>query len=182
MLNPYDPQAMSNEITLRIAKNSDIDAFIAESIQHFFSGSEEEARGNLGPYDEQDTSFIIAYEGDEAVAVVTIRWNPNYPPFKEAGIPFIQNIEVKWELRGKGYGNRVMEAIERHIATRASRAGICVALFDDYGPAQHLYAKRGYIPDGRGACHRFTPLKRGETITIDGDHLIWLVKDLSNIR
>jgi len=51
-------------------------------------------------------------------------------------------------------------------------------LFDDYGPAQRLYAKRGYIPDGRGACHRFTPLKRGQTITLDDDHLIWLVKDL----
>lgn len=166
------------DIQLRIARNDDIDAFIAMAIKDFFSGSEDEARNNLGPYDEDDTSFVIAYEGDAPVAVVTIRWNPNYPPFKQAGIPFIQNIEVQYDLRGKGYGNRVMEAIEQHIATRASKAGICVALFDDYGPAQRLYAKRGYIPDGRGACHRFTPLQRGQTITLDDDHLIWLVKNL----
>lgn len=172
---------MASHIELRIATNKNIDAFIAAAIKDFFSGSEAEARNNLGPYDEDDTSFIIAYESDAPVAVVTIRWKPNYPPFKEAGIPFIQNIEVKWELRGQGYGNRVMEAVEQHIAKRAGKAGICVALFDDYGPAQRLYAKRGYIPDGRGACHRFTPLQRGNTITLDDDHLIWLVKDLRDI-
>jgi GNAT superfamily N-acetyltransferase len=173
---------MTQSVELRIATNDDIDACIAEAIQHFFSGSEEEARDNLGPFDANDTSFIIAYEGDEPVATVTVRWKPNYPPFKNAGIPFIQNIEVKWELRGKGYGSRVMEAVEQHIATRADKAGICVALFDDYGPAQRLYAKRGYIPDGRGACHRFTPLQRGQTITLDDDHLLWLVKDLSHLH
>jgi GNAT superfamily N-acetyltransferase len=169
-------------IELRIATNADIDEVIALACRHFFSGSEDEARNNLGPFDENDTSFIIAFEVDAPVAVVTIRWKPNYPPFKEAGIPFIQNIEVQYDLRGKGYGNRVMEAIERHIAQRASKAGICVALFDDYGPAQRLYAKRGYVPDGRGACHRFTPLQRGQTITLDDDHLIWLVKDLQDLH
>lgn len=54
----------------------------------------------------------------------------------------------------------------------SARVGICVALFDDYGPAQRLYATRGYIPDGRGACHRFTPLRRGDVITLDDDHLL----------
>ncbi len=101
---------MMQPVELRIATNDDIDAFIGEAIQHFFSGSEEEARDNLGPYDDNDTSFIIACIDDEPIAVVTVRWRPNYPPFKEAGIPFIQNIEVKWELRGKGFGSRVMEA------------------------------------------------------------------------
>jgi GNAT superfamily N-acetyltransferase len=165
-------------IDLRIATNATLDDFIAEAIQHFFSGSEAEARDNLGPFDEDETSFILAYEGDEPIATVTVRWRPNYPPFREAGIPFIQNIEVRYDLRGQGYGGQVLEAVERLIAQRSSKAGICVALFDDYGPAQRLYARCGYIPDGRGACHRFTPLRRGETITLTDDHLIWLVKDL----
>jgi GNAT superfamily N-acetyltransferase len=163
---------------LRIATNADIDAVIAAASQHFFSGSEEEARDNLGPFDAADTSFILAYDGDEPIATVTVRWRLHYPPFREAGIPFIQNIEVRYDLRGQGYGGRVLDAVEAMIAQRASKAGICVALFDDYGPAQRLYAKQGYVPDGRGACHRFTPLQRGQTITLDHDHLIWLVKDL----
>lgn len=76
------------------------------------------------------------------------------------------------------YGARVLAAVEQLVGERSSKVGIYVALFDDYGPAQRLYATRGYIPDGRGVCHRFTPLRRGDVITLDDDHLLWLVKDL----
>jgi len=48
-----------------------------------------------------------------------------------------------------------MDVGEQLIATRAVKAGITVGLFDDYGPAQRLYAKRGYLPDGRGAPQRW---------------------------
>ena len=137
-----------------------------------------EARANLGPFDEAHTSFVLAYEGEEPIATVTIRWDPNYPPFREAAIPFIQNIEIRDDLRGRGYGSRVLEAVENMVSGRSRKVGICVALFDAYGPAQRLYARRGYVPDGRGACHRFTPLRRGQPITLDDDHLLWLVKDL----
>jgi GNAT superfamily N-acetyltransferase len=166
------------DIELRLATNDTIDAFIRLAARDFFSGSQDEARENLGPFDEAETSFVLAYEGAEAVATVTIRWRPHYPPFREANIPFIQNIEVRYDLRGRGYGSRVLEAVERLIGERLPRAGICVALFDAYGPAQRLYARRGYVPDGRGACHRFTPLRRGDVITLGDDHLLWLVKEL----
>lgn len=71
-----------------------------------------------------------------------------------------------------------MDAVEELIQTRADRVGICVRLFDAYGPAQRLYAKRGYIPDGRGACFRHQALRKGDVITVGHDHLIWLVKEL----
>jgi GNAT superfamily N-acetyltransferase len=165
-------------IELRLATNETIDTFLSLAAQDFFSGSEAEARENLGPFDESETSFILAYEGPEPVGIVTVRWQPNYPPFRSKGIPFIQNIEIRYDLRGQGYGSRVMAAVEQLVSERSPKVGTCVALFDAYGPAQRLYAKRGYLPDGRGACHRFTPLQRGEVITLDDDHLLWLVKDL----
>jgi len=169
-------------IELRIATNGNIAQAITTAAAHFFSGSEARAWANLGPFDERETSFVLAYEGSEPVGTVTIRWNPNYPLFRQAGIPFIQNIEIRHDLRGQGYGSRVMEAVEELIGRRSPQAGICVALFDAYGPAQRLYAKRGYVPDGRGACHRFTPLRRGEVITLGDDHLLWLVKALDRDR
>jgi GNAT superfamily N-acetyltransferase len=164
---------------LRIATNETIDDLLAAAAQLFFGGSEAEARANLDPFDPSETSFILAYVEGEPVGTVTIRLQPHCPPFREAAIPFIQNIEIRHDLRGKRYGSRVMEAVERLIGERSSKAGICVGLFDAYGAAQHLYGRRRYIPDGRGACHRFTPLRHGETIKLAHDHLIWLVKDLS---
>ena len=165
-------------IELRLATNETIGAFLSLAAQSFFSGSEDEARDNLGSFEETETSFVLAYEGTEPVGTLTIRWQPQYPPFREAAIPFIQNIEIRYDLRRQGYGSRVLAAVERLISARAPQVGICVALFDAYGPAQRLYAKRGYLPDGRGACHRFTPLQRGDVITLDDTHLLWLVKDL----
>lgn len=163
---------------LQAATAETIDDFLRLAARHFFSGSEAQARANLGPYDPAETSFILTSLGDSPVATATVRWNPRYPPFAAAGIPFIQNLEVRFDLRSQGYGAQVLEAIERFVRPRAPKLGICVALFDAYGPAQRLYARCGYLPDGRGACHRFTPLHRGEAITLDDDHLLWLVKDL----
>ena len=71
-----------------------------------------------------------------------------------------------------------MDAAERLTATRAARVCICVGLFTAYGPAQRLYVKRGYIPDGRGVCDGHRPLREGETVTIDHNLLFWLIKDL----
>lgn len=45
-----------------------------------------------------------------------------------------------------------MDAAERQARDRGIAAlGITAGLFDEYGPAQRMYAQRGYIPDGRGA-------------------------------
>jgi hypothetical protein len=63
-------------------------------------------------------------------------------------------------------------ARDRGIAT----LGITVGLFDDYGPAQRLYARRGYIPDGRGACQGQRALHRGTRVRMDDDLIIWLTK------
>jgi hypothetical protein len=65
-------------------------------------------------------------------------------------------------------------ARDRGIAT----LGITVGLFDEYGPAQRLYRRRGYVPDGRGACQGQRPLRKGMQVSIDDDLIIWLSKDL----
>lgn len=166
------------ELQLQVATNATFDEFVFRAARHFFNSSEEEVRANVGTFEENETSFILAYLGEAPLATVTVRWKPNYPPFHDEGIPFIQNIEVRYDLRGQGYGNHVLAAVEQWIEERSPKVGICVGLYDAYGPAQRLYAKRGYLPDGRGACHRFTPLQHGEIITLDHDHLIWLVKEL----
>jgi GNAT superfamily N-acetyltransferase len=178
MSNRWKNGIIAMMVTLQIATNATFDEFIARATKDFFSGSEAEARENVGPFEESETSFILAYVGEEPVATVTVRWNPHYPPFRAENIPFIQNIEVRYDLRGQGYGSHVLAAVEQLLGERSPKVGICVGLYDVYGPAQRLYAKRGYLPDGRGACHRFTPLRRGEVLTLDDDHLLWLVKEL----
>lgn len=43
-----------------------------------------------------------------------------------------------------------MDAIEQIAFEKYGIVGVSVGLYYDYGNAQLLYVKRGYIPDGRG--------------------------------
>jgi GNAT superfamily N-acetyltransferase len=74
-------------------------------------------------------------------------------------------------------------AIIRRLEDRARDAGrsligIGVGLYPDYGPAQRLYTKLGYRPDGRGIAYAERTLAPGETVRLDDDLVLWLVKPL----
>jgi len=43
-----------------------------------------------------------------------------------------------------------MDQAEQIIAERSDIVGIGVGLYADYGTAQRMYARRGYVPDGHG--------------------------------
>jgi GNAT superfamily N-acetyltransferase len=163
---------------IKIIEREGIEEAIEEVTPHFFSQDRAEVERNFEGHAEGNSSTLLGYHEGEPVGILTIRWEARYPPFKEQNIPLIQNIEIKWGRRGEGFGNQLMEHAERFIATRRPKAGICVGIFDAYGPAQRLYVKRGYLPDGRGVCLGQEPLKLGETITVDHDLLLWLTKDL----
>src|SRR5260221_5847074 len=86
------------------------------------------------------------------------------------------------QFQRQGIAPRLMDMAEQLIATCLRKAGITVGLLDAYGPAQRLYARRGYVPDGRSACQGQRPLKQGETVTVDHDLILCLTKDLGYVH
>lgn len=109
---------------------------------------------------------------------LTILWASTYPPFREAGIPEIQDFNVLPAFRRRGIGGRLMDAAEARIAARSPVAGIGVGLYADYGAAQRLYARRGYLPDGRGLAWRGQPVAPGSTVAVDDDLALYLTRAL----
>jgi len=88
---------------------------------------------------------------------------------------------VAGPVRRRGVATLLMDAAEQLARDRGiATLGITVGLFDEYGPAQRLYGRRGYIPDGRGACRGQRPLGKGMQVTVDHDLIIWLTKDLGS--
>jgi GNAT superfamily N-acetyltransferase len=81
--------------------------------------------------------------------------------------------------RRRGIGSRLMDAAERRIAERAPIAGIGVGMDRDYGAAQQLYVKRGYVPDGRGLTSHHRQLAWGETVTVDDGLALYFTKELT---
>jgi GNAT superfamily N-acetyltransferase len=167
-------------LTFRVVQPHEIGQVEQEVQEAFFSGDEATIHAHFADHENGASTTILGYEAGRLVGIVTIRWQCRYPLFRERQIPLIQNIEVRYEDRGRGLGGRMLARAEQEIARRSPLAGLVVGISEDYGPAQRLYARRGFLPDGRGLCRQYTPLKVGDVVTVDHDLLLWLVKDVSH--
>jgi GNAT superfamily N-acetyltransferase len=121
--------------------------------------------------------FVADFEGRFA-GYITVVWNASYPPFRDAGVPEIQDFNVLPAYRRKGIGSALMDAAEGLVATRSPIVGLGVGLYADYGAAQRMYAKRGYVPDGRGLMYANAPVPPGETVRIDDDACLMYTREL----
>jgi GNAT superfamily N-acetyltransferase len=169
-------------LTFRVVQPQEIAQAKQEVVAAFFSGDHALIDAHFADHENGASTTILGYEAGRLAGIVTIRWHARYPPFRDQHIPLIQNIEIRYQDRGRGLGGQMLERAEQEIALRSPLAGICVGIFDEYGPAQRLYSRRGFVPDGRGVCQGHRPLKHGEPILLDHDILLWLIKDVSPHR
>ncbi|WP_405061542.1 GNAT family N-acetyltransferase [Kribbella sp. NBC_01505] len=126
---------------------------------------------------EGTRDVLVAWIDDQYAGYVTIRWESPYEPFE--GIPEIQDFNVLPELRRQGIGTALMDAAEARVATRSTTVGIGVGLYPDYGNAQRMYVRRGYLPDGRGLIYDGRQVAPMETVRNDDSLTLMFTKVLS---
>ena len=73
-----------------------------------------------------------------------------------------------------------MDEAEARVALRSHVVGIGVGMYPDYGPAQRMYVKRGYVPDGRGLCYDGTPVAPMAQVRNDDSLNLLFTKRLSS--
>jgi hypothetical protein len=56
--------------------------------------------------------------------------------------------------------------------------GIGVGLYADYGAAQVLYVRRGYVPDGQGVTTCDVPVHPGHSVCVDDNLVLHFLKEL----
>ncbi len=122
--------------------------------------------------------FLLATWQNEFAGYLTVNWTSHYPPFQEKGIPEIVDFNVLKKYRRRGIGTALMDEAERRIQRVSPLAGIGFGITQDYGAAQILYVKRGYIPDGRGLVLDGESLDYLRQVTISDDLAIYLTKQL----
>jgi GNAT superfamily N-acetyltransferase len=144
---------------------------------YYYGGDAREGQRHFSGHFDKATTFV-ARLGDKIVGFLTLSWCSNNPTLKEAGIPFIHQLEVADPHKRKGLGSRLMAAAEARAAERSDKIATCVGPGASYGPAQCLYATRGYMPDGRGLCKGHVPIEEGESFTLKDNLQLWLIKDL----
>lgn len=123
-------------------------------------------------------TVFVALLDQTFAGYLTINWHSEYPPFAEQNIPEIQDFNVLPQFRRQGIGTRLMDEAEQTIGQRSAIAGIGVGLYADYGAAQRLYVKRGYVPDGRGLVYGHQVVKPGAQVVADDDLVLYLTKTL----
>ena len=72
-----------------------------------------------------------------------------------------------------------MAHAEELIADKSDFAGIGVGLNSDYGIAQRMYVKRGYVPDGLGLMYKYQKVEAGSKVKVDDDLTIMFTKRLN---
>ena len=119
---------------------------------------------------------LVATVDEEYAGYVTVRWESPYEPFD--GIPEIQDFNVLPKFRRRGIGTGLMDSAEALVAERSDVVAIGVGLYADYGTAQRMYVRRGYIPDGRGLLYNLEQIPPGEMVRNDDDAILMFSKSL----
>jgi ribosomal protein S18 acetylase RimI-like enzyme len=122
--------------------------------------------------------ILIARVDNTFAGYITVNWRSKYPPFRDSNIPEVQDLNVLPQYRRKHIGTHLMDEAERLISARSLIAGVGVGLHSDYGPAQRLYALRGYVPDARGVTSHEKRVCYGDVVSVDDDLVLWLIRKL----
>lgn len=121
--------------------------------------------------------LIAEYEGGCA-GYITLVPNAKEGPFKNRKIPEIKDFNVILSLRRKGIGWKLMDTAEQCAKKQNSTVSLGVGLYRDYGSAQRMYIKRGYIPDGTGLWYGDAQVLPGKNVFVDDDLVLYLSKEI----
>jgi len=126
--------------------------------------------------DQNKVVLLFAVQESIYLGHCKVVWQPHYPHFKSQGIPEIQDLNVRPDYRRQGIASQLLDEAEKRIQKQSDKVGIGFGLYADYGAAQRLYVKRGYIPDGHGVYYNSGVVTPGESYPVDDDLVLYLVK------
>lgn len=163
--------------TIRNMIKSDI-----ESLSHGFMNQgwpgREEILARYFLEQESGEREILVAEIDGAVAgYVTILPSAKHGPFAEV-YPELSDFNVFEPFRNQGIGNQLLEEAEKRVKVVSSKVTLGVGLHSGYGPAQRLYIKRGYIPDGTGVWYQNHQPAMNAVCEDIGELVLYLSKNL----
>ena len=165
--------------------NAIIRKLIESDIKHLSQGfinqgwpGREEILARYFLKQESGEREVLVAEVESAVAgYITILPSAKHGPFAEI-YPELSDFNVFKPFQNQGIGNLLMEEAEKRVKLVSDKVTLGVGLHSGYGPAQRLYIRRGYIPDGSGVWYRNQPLEMGASCQNDNDLVLYLSKDL----
>ncbi len=166
-------------LRIRDMIDADVPAFVYEELaQGWLGSSPEKLQMRMKHCAEGKCAVLTAEQDGQLAGYVSVYWDAPAGAFAGMKIPEIVDFNVLEKLRRRGIGGRMMDVCEEIAAGRCDRVCLGVGLYHDYGAAQRIYVKRGYVPDGTGVWYQDRNIAPYEDCCNDDDLVLYLSKDL----
>lgn len=124
-------------------------------------------------------TVAVLKKNHEILGYGSLLRNSECPFFADKNIPEINAIWIDKDYRKQGLGTALIKWLENLASQEGyQHIGIGVGLYKDYGPAQKLYFKLGYEPEGNGITFKGQATIPGQLYPLDDDLIFWLIKSL----
>lgn len=159
------------EITIRDMEEADS--------RNICRAQEDESEGNIRYYEKQYGHIrekmcagLMAVCRGEPAGYVYLYYQCKWGALGNQGYPSVVDLSVLPKFRRRGIGALLMDAAERIASEYSDLVYLDVGLNSQFGSAQRLYARRGYLPDGKGCyyedkvCETDAPCRNSDELTL----------------
>ncbi len=127
--------------------------------------------------DGKCVALVAEYKGNIA-GYFNVYFNTMCSLLGGKGFPELIDLGVFKKYRNRGIGTVLLQVAE-HIAKKyADTVVIGVGLHRDYGAAQRMYVKNGFVPDGSGLWWQGKPIEPYAELKNDDEVTLYMSKKL----
>ena len=167
---------MKTTSSIRKMQESDIKDLSRGFIRQGWPSREEVLTRYFEEQESGEREVLVAEVEGAVAGYITILPSAKHGPFAEV-YPELSDFNVFEPFRNQGVGSQLLEEAEKRVELVSIKVSLGVGLHSGYGPAQRLYIKRGYIPDGTGVWYRNQPLEMNATSQNNDDLVLYLSKE-----
>lgn len=173
---------LSNESHIREMKATDI-SILAETFCFPWTTKQqtnEKWSKYFQEHEQQKRTVYLLVKNKHVVGYASLLYFSEYSHFRKNDISEINDVWIHENFRNQGLGKVLIEHLENAAFKKGyKQIGLGVGLYRDYGSAQRLYYKLGYIPDGNGVTYKGIYVVPGQQYPVDDDLIFWLLKKLA---
>ena len=168
---------MKTTCSIRKMQESDIKELSRGFISQGWPGREEILDRYFLEQESGEREVLVAEVEGAVAGYITILPDAKQGPF--AGMaPELSDFNVFEPFQNQGIGNLLLEEAEKRVRLISDKVTLGVGLHSGYGPAQRLYIKRGYIPDGTGVWYQNHQPAMNAVCEDIGELILYLSKNL----
>ena len=168
---------MKTTCSIRKMQESDIKDLSRGFISQGWPSREEILTRYFKEQESGEREVLVAEVEGALAGYITILSCAKQGPFAEI-YPELSDFNVFEPFQNQGIGNLLLEEAEKQVRLISDKVTLGVGLHSGYGPAQRLYIKRGYIPDGTGVWYKNHQPAMNAICEDIGELVLYLSKNL----